>query len=160
MADNIIEALFNVQQKGLKPVKGGTNPHFKSKYVTLDSLLEVVIPALAEEDVLLLQTLCDIEGTPAINTALVHVPSQNTLEARTPMVFAKADPQGVGSAITYYRRYALMALLGLVGEEDDDGNKASSPAPKISRKLARGASAAKAEAVAPGADDSFGGGLF
>jgi hypothetical protein len=68
-----------------------------------------------------------------------------------PLLLAKSDPQGQGSAITYARRYALMAVLGLVADEDDDGNKASAAKPKPKRAAPkRNAKAAEAQAEAEG----------
>lgn len=106
--------------------KDSTNPHFRNKYASLSNILEVVTPVL---------TVCKLSviqiptGTNTLETILLHESGEWIGEAFT-MPPVKNDPQGVGSAITYARRYALGAILSLNIDTDDDGNAASQSAAK------------------------------
>jgi hypothetical protein len=62
---------------------------------------------------------------PSLRTDIVHVPTGETLTGNIPLVLQKDDPQGVGSALTYYKRYSILSILGLTADEDDDGQAAS-----------------------------------
>jgi hypothetical protein len=109
------------------------NPHFKNKYVSLNAVLEGVLPVLQKHNILLTQWPDEIHGQPGLVTKLTWVSGDktDTLEAVTPLVLAKATPQEFGSALTYFRRYAILSILGLVGDEDDDAEVASpKPTPK------------------------------
>lgn len=120
----LIEKLLEIQAEGTKLVKDAKNPHFKNEYITLDSLLDVMLPILNEKGILLIQMPTAVGPNPALQTALVDAESGETYEGTMPLVLQKADPQGVGSAITYARRYMLMSALGLVADADDDGEAA------------------------------------
>lgn len=130
-------------QAQLKPAsKDGMNPHFKSPYATLQSVWGVARAALTPNGLAVSQTFTATDGdTLAISTTLMHTSGQwigGTLTIKP----TKADPQGIGSAITYGRRYALAAILGIVADEDDDGNAASAPrhtepARTVSRPIAQ-----------------------
>lgn len=107
-----------------KPVKkDSTNPHFRSKFASLESVLEATNEALAAEGLAVVQFPSSKKGFPTLRTILVHT-SGESLEDEMLLNAVKNDPQGQGSAITYARRYALMSVLGLAAE-DDDGNTAS-----------------------------------
>lgn len=129
MADGIERALFAAQEDLLKLElkKDARNPHFKNSYITLDELLEKVIPVLRQHEILLMQPPVETGlGDLALRTILYHIPSDSEVVSTLPLnKLQKDDPQGQGSAITYARRYALMSLLGLTADEDDDGNAAS-----------------------------------
>lgn len=114
--------------------KDKTNPHFKSKYTSLDILVEKVEPVL-EAHGLVWTTMPGflVDCGPVLHYQLLHVESGGGIEGTMPLLLAKKDPQGQGSAITYARRYALCAVLNLVADEDDDGNSASEP-PKPAAK--------------------------
>jgi hypothetical protein len=116
-------------QADLKPVaKTATNPFFKSKYAPLTEVMESVQPLLAKHKLAVSQFVTHLNGASALRTILIHESGQ-LLQDIQPLLLVKQDPQGQGSAITYARRYGLMAVLGLVADEDDDGNAASRPAP-------------------------------
>lgn len=132
-------ALLAVQAEAPTLQKSAINPHFHSSYVPLDKLHETVIPLLNKHG--LVWVTYPVWGTreavPCLVYRLRHVDSGEELGATMLLMIDKANPQGQGSAITYARRYALMAVLGLVADEDDDGNKASKPSrakakPKLS----------------------------
>jgi len=101
--------------------KDSTNPHFRNKYASLSNILEVVTPVLTACKLSIIQIPT---GTNTLETILLHESGEWIGEAFT-MPPVKNDPQGVGSAITYARRYALGAVLSLNIDADDDGNAAS-----------------------------------
>lgn len=103
--------------------KDSKNPFFKSNYFDINKLIQEVKPELNKLGLVLLQPLSHIEGHSAIKTLLIDTEGGETIEDITPLP-TNTDPQKMGSAITYYRRYALQSLLFLQAE-DDDGNKAS-----------------------------------
>lgn len=122
----IAQALHAFQAEGIALQKNAINPHFGSRFIALDTLMEKVLPALNKHGLALVQAPSHIDGTPALATTLIHVESGEQIQTVMPLMLAKNDPQGQGSAITYARRYALMAILGLVADTDDDANSASS----------------------------------
>jgi hypothetical protein len=114
-------------QIAIDPItKDSSNPFFKSKYATLSNILKAIKGPLLENGLTFVQFP---DGENGLTTRLMHS-SGEWMEATYQMKPAKADPQGLGSAITYQRRYSLGAVLGLDIEDDDDGNAASTPAPK------------------------------
>lgn len=114
-------------QADLVPVgKTAENPFFKSKYADLPSVMQAVQPLLANHKLAVSQFITNIDGQSALRTILMHESGQS-IEDVMPLLLPKEDPQGQGSAITYARRYSFMAVLGVVADEDDDGNKASKP---------------------------------
>ena len=116
-------------QKDLGTVKKGSiNPFYNSSYVEINSLLKEVLPVLQKHGILLAQPLGGVDGKPAITTVLIDAESGETISG-TAIMPEIADPQKAGGAITYFRRYGLLSILGL-GSEDDDANAASGAAPK------------------------------
>ena len=116
---NINEKLFNLQQEIGTVSKDASNPFYKSKYFDINSLIKQLQPLLKKHRLLLLQPIEEdmvvsklicVDGTGATISGL-----------KLPVI---ADPQKLGSCITYYRRYTLSSLLGLQAE-DDDANAAS-----------------------------------
>lgn len=105
--------------------KTDANPFFKSKYAGLPSILEVVLPVLHKNGLYLTQSPITDGDRIGIKTMILHTESGESLEGTFTVNLAKNDPQGAGSAITYCRRYALVSMLGLNVDEDDDGNHAS-----------------------------------
>lgn len=105
--------------------KDGINPHFKSAYATLPAVLQLVRPKLAEHGICIIQSPAMRGNNCVVVSRLVHN-SGEWIEGEAEAPLAKQDPQGVGSAITYLRRYSIMALC-CIGAEDDDANAASQP---------------------------------
>lgn len=105
--------------------KDSVNPHYKNSYVSLEKLMEVTVPVLHEHEVVLLQLPTTVGDRPALKTTLLHVPTGESIEDTMLLMLDKENPQGQGSAITYARRYSLMSILGLVADEDDDGEAAT-----------------------------------
>jgi hypothetical protein len=117
---------FLKAQKAMEPVrKSATNPAFRSKYADLGALVEAVLPALHENGFGLMQPPHSDGALVEVETLLVHE-SGGYVRSILGLRPTKQDPQGVGSAITYARRYALQGLAG-IAPEDDDGNAASAP---------------------------------
>lgn len=115
---------FLAAQKAQEAVKkANTNPAFKSKYADLAGVVEAVVPALNEAGIAYMQLPTNDGELVGVTTILIHE-SGATCTGTLHMKPAKADPQGVGSAITYARRYALLAITG-AAPEDDDGAAAS-----------------------------------
>ena len=104
--------------------KTAVNPFFKSKYASLADILDVIRQPLTDNGLSFVQFP---KGKYCLETMLMHVSGEWISESYE-MQPTKNDPQGAGSVITYQRRYALGAILGLNIDEDDDGNKGSQPA--------------------------------
>lgn len=122
----VFAALVKAQAEMPTAPKDGNNPHFKSKYATLQSIAETAKPILKKNGLAICQTFETACDGVSIITSLVH----ESGEYITGSLFLKPtknDPQGYGSAITYGRRYAMAAILGIVADEDDDANAASEP---------------------------------
>jgi hypothetical protein len=110
-------------------VKGKENPHFKSKYADLSAVWEACREALTTNGLAVIQSPGPIaEGRLEMTTMLVHSSGEWIRGALT-IPLGKVDAQAYGSAVTYARRYALAAFVG-VSPEDDDGNAAAKAAPK------------------------------
>ena len=108
-------------------VKSATNPFFKSKYATLDAVVDAVKPPLLAQGIVVVQGVQDAEGGVGIETMLLHKSGQ-WISSTLRLPASKEDAQGYGSAISYGRRYGLMAICG-VPAEDDDANAATASAP-------------------------------
>lgn len=123
---NLASALLKAQQEIGTVLKTATNPYFKSTYADLSAVIDAVKEPLNKHGIAFLQAVDKGESgeMPVIDTILLHESGQY-LSTRTPVFCAKPnDPQAFGSGITYSKRYALQALLGLP-TEDDDGNAAT-----------------------------------
>jgi hypothetical protein len=118
----LAEALVKFQAEVENVSKDGKNPFFKSKYATLENVISTAKPSLTKNGLSFMQ-LPEGEG---MTTIIMHT-SGEFIEAWAALELKDKTPQGQGSAITYMRRYALSAALGLATEEDDDGNAASKP---------------------------------
>jgi hypothetical protein len=120
----IATALVKAQKAFGPALKSSTNPHFKSRYADLAACVEAVISGLNDNGIALIQKCHNCDNGVMVETVLIHE-SGEMLECGTLHVPAsKQDPQGYGSALTYARRYSLMAACG-IAPEDDDGNSAS-----------------------------------
>jgi hypothetical protein len=120
----IATALVKAQKAFGPALKSSTNPHFKSRYADLAACVEAVIAGLNDNGIALIQKCYDCTDGVMVETMFIHE-SGEMLECGILHVPAsKQDPQGYGSALTYARRYSLMAACG-IAPEDDDGNQAS-----------------------------------
>lgn len=126
--DGLLPALLAFQADAPHIPLDATNPHFTSRFSSLPNILKIVRPKLAEHG-LVWTTLPSIgESGPTLRYRLAHAPTGEAIDGEMPLMLAKPDPQGLGSALTYARRYALCAVLSLAGDDDDDGNAGSTPA--------------------------------
>jgi len=123
---SIYHKLHKAKQEMGKVTKGANNPFFKSKYADLNSILEVVEPALLKYDLLLIQPI--IDGN--VHSRIVDIESGEFVDSylQLPSI---ADPQKIISSVTYFRRACLQSLLSLQAV-DDDGNEASKAKKTIS----------------------------
>ena len=112
---------LNKVQGLLEPVsKDSVNPHFKSKYADLAEVLNTVRPVFASCGLSFVQMPSFLDGVVSVETMLVHESGEWISETASSPI-TKQDAQGVGSAITYLRRYSLAAFAG-IAQEDDDAN--------------------------------------
>lgn len=118
--DEVLPALHKARSLFVKVKKDKQNSHLKNKYATLDSVLDAITPALTDNNLMLMQDMIESEATNRIKveTTVLHISGQWVkFYAELPIV--KNDPQGVGSAFTYARRYAAAAAFGLSQADDD-----------------------------------------
>jgi hypothetical protein len=128
---NLIKALIAFQASVGKIKKGSNNPYFKSKYASLNDILDIITEPLNAAGLSIVQFP---EGTNTLTTRLMHITGE-WMEGNYFMQPTKLDPQSFGSVITYQRRYALGSILSLNIDEDDDGNKASEPAKQVKKPV-------------------------
>ena len=140
---NLTLALSTVQGKMSHAVKDSANPFFKSKYADLESVWDVCRSLLSENGLAVMQFPGDINfvqlekdngdvniATKMSLTTIISHKSGEFISQEMSVPVTKPDAQGAGSALTYMRRYALAAVVGVV-QADDDGNAASSPKPVV-----------------------------
>ena len=120
---NWLQDLCNAQQEMGPLLKDESNPHFKSKYASLKSVYETVLPVMNKHGFALYSKSGTDEVGPFVRTVLAHTSGEG-IDTIHYLVLDKNNMQGVGSAITYARRYGAMELCG-VAPEDDDGNASS-----------------------------------
>ncbi len=120
---NIAKALMTFHLKVGKVNKDATNPFLKNKYASLSNILDAIQIPLTESGLTFVQFPAGENG---LTTILMHAESGEYFMCNYDMAPVKNDPQGRGSVITYQRRYALGAILGLNIDDDDDGNHGSS----------------------------------
>jgi len=121
---NIASALVRAQRGFAPALKTSTNPHFRSKYVDLAGCIEAVVDALNAAGIALIQRTSEDNTGVTVETVFVHESGEMMECGKLHVPASKQDPQGYGSALTYARRYSLMAAAG-IAPEDDDGNAAS-----------------------------------
>lgn len=129
----IAAALVKAQRQFGPALKSSSNPHFKSKYADLAACVEAVIDGLNANGIALVQKQHPSDTGVAVETIFVHESGETFSAGVLTVPAAKQDPQGYGSALTYARRYSLMAACG-IAPEDDDGNAARGPAAKTAKK--------------------------
>jgi hypothetical protein len=116
---NLYLKLAEVKREVGKVSKNSKNPHFKNTYADLNALIDAVEPILLEKGLLMLQPIQNGNVT----TIIIDCENNESVESSIALPVLN-DPQKLGSAITYFRRYTLQSLLSLQAE-DDDANKAS-----------------------------------
>jgi len=129
----IAAALAKAQANMGKALKANKNDHFRSKYADLGNVMDACLPALNEAGIAVIQPIGSDEQGLYVKTVFIHGESGEDIQCRVPLILGKNDMQGFGSAVTYARRYGLMAMAG-IAPEDDDGNAAAASAPKPVRQ--------------------------
>jgi len=129
--NKIAPAFIKAKREFAPALKDKTNPAFKSKYADLGACIDAVEGALLNNGIAFIQeTFEDATGV-TVETVFMHESGELMRCGKLHVPAAKQDPQGYGSALTYARRYSLMAACG-IAPEDDDGNAASKPRAKQS----------------------------
>lgn len=114
-------------QAAMKPAEfDKVNPAFKSKYASHASITHAALPALNANGIAVIQG-CSADGQKVEITTLLAHASGEWISSTLTVNATQGTPQGIGSAITYGKRYALSAMVGVVADDDDDGEKASAP---------------------------------
>jgi hypothetical protein len=122
-----IAKAFVAAKKDFAPaLKTSSNPHFRSKYADLAGCLEAVNDALLGHGIAVFQETALCEDGVIVETVFLHESGETLRGGKLHVPASKQDPQGYGSALTYARRYSIMAACGIAAE-DDDGNAASRP---------------------------------
>ena len=121
--NDLVSALVKASAEIKTAKKDAENPFFKSRYSDLPSIVEACKSALLKNNLVVTQSTTLVNGVTALVTTLHHTSGQ-WIRGYYPVTAVKADPQAMGSAITYARRYALSAIVGVVSEDDDDGESA------------------------------------
>ena len=121
---HIASALVKAQQAFGPALKSSSNPHFRSKYADLSAVVEAVIDGLNKNGIAMLQLTHECDNGVIVETMFVHESGETLSGGKLHVPATKQDAQGYGSALTYARRYSLMAATG-IAPEVDDGNAAS-----------------------------------
>ena len=132
----LAKALGTFQSEVKQPEKDGNNPHFKSKYVTLDGTVKAIHDCAPKHGLSYTQMPVSTENGVGVVTVIFHVSGQFIEFDPFILPLEKKTAQGVGSATTYARRYSLSAAFGIVSDLDDDGNEATENAPQSKPQLA------------------------
>ena len=135
-SENVAElakALSEFQGKMTAVKKDAINPFYKSKYATLDTIWETIRKPLSDSGLSVAQTMGLSGDKSILETTLYHT-SGEWISGTQLVNPVKDDPQSLGSAISYARRYSLSAILGIVADEDDDANIATKPETKAPEK--------------------------
>lgn len=145
------KAFAKTQKEMKQPLKDANNPFFKSKYVPLENVVEAITESASKNGLSFTQyPSSDEAGNVTVGTLVMHESGEWIEYDPIKMKPVKNDPQSIGSAITYAKRYALSAIFGITSDQDDDGNEATQtkkqPAkqqaqasdPRIDKKLAQG----------------------
>jgi hypothetical protein len=120
----IASALVKAQKAFGPALKSSSNPHFRSRYADLSACVEAVIDALNNNGIAMMQRVSPSDNGVIVETVLIHESGETITNGQLHVPATKHDAQGYGSALTYARRYSLMAACG-IAPEDDDGNAAS-----------------------------------
>jgi hypothetical protein len=128
--DKIAGALVAVQAAMKPAIKDATNPHFRSKYADLGAIWEACREPLTKNGIFTGQDVTGDCATVAVTTRLIHTSGQWVEFGPLVIPLTKGDAQAVGSGVSYGKRYALAAALGIIAEDDDDGNTATASASK------------------------------
>lgn len=140
----IFDRLLSAQERIGVISKDQTNPFYEHKYADINTIIDMVKPILNDEGLLLLQPLSNIDGKPAIKTIIMCKDGEIS---DTIVLPEDQNPQKIGSAITYFRRYALQSMLFMQAEDDDGNAAAPQSAPKKEQPKAQPEQAGSAKEI-------------
>ena len=121
--DEFFSALSKAQGELQAAKKDSFNPFFKSTYSSLPAVMESCKDVLAKNNLSIVQSVSILDGKNVLITTLGHASGQ-WMRSISPIVVTKNDAQGFGTGMSYARRYALAAIVGIVTDDDDDGESA------------------------------------
>jgi hypothetical protein len=147
----IASALVKAQKEFGPALKSSTNPAFRSRYADLSACVEAVIDALNNNDIFMMQPTHECDSGVIVETIFIHSSGEQISSGKLHVPATKHDAQGYGSALTYARRYSLMAACG-IAPEDDDGNSASKQPPAKATSAPAAPAAQKAPVRVEGED--------
>ena len=127
--NELAKSLVKAQAAMNHAAKDSKNPHFKSAYSSLASVIDAVRPALSGNGLAFVQKLHTADGGVAVETVLIHESGQEMSCGTLFIPASKQDAQGFGSALSYAKRYSLQSALG-IASADDDGEAAAKSPPK------------------------------
>jgi hypothetical protein len=130
----LYQAIQQVQQNAPTVDKSANNPFFNSKYADLPAIWKAIKDLMGENGLIVVNLIKSTEQGDFITTQIIHAETGGLIESTSKIMLSKSTAQEYGSYITYMRRYALSSMLGLVTDEDDDGNEASKKAPQKAQK--------------------------
>ena len=137
---NNLSGLFAAMAKAQLAVrsvsKDGSNPHFRSSYVTLDSILAGPVKVFNQHGIAIMQLPSLADNRISVRTVLAHANGAN-IQSDLSLPCDLNNPHKVGSTLTYLKRFSLTSILGIPGEEDDDGNAAAGVSSRPNGKLNR-----------------------
>lgn len=129
------KAFAKTQKEMKQPLKDANNPFFKSKYVPLENVVEAITESASKNGLSFTQfPSSDEAGNVTVGTLVMHESGEWIEYDPIKMKPVKNDPQSIGSAITYAKRYALSAIFGITSDQDDDGNEATQAKDKPAKK--------------------------
>lgn len=128
--DALAKALAKANKGVKNPQKNATNPHFRNKYATLDSVIDAYKSSYLDNGITVLENPQTVDGKVGVEITLLHESGQYITHDPFMLPPGKNDAQGHGSSITYCRRYALSAVMNIAADEDDDGHGASQGKPQ------------------------------
>ena len=132
--NNIAPAFIKAKRAFGPALKEKNNPAFRSKYADLGACIDAVEDALLANGIAFIQETFDDSTGVTVETVFLHESGESMRCGKLHVPASKQDPQGYGSALTYARRYSLMAACG-IAPEDDDGNAASKRASPIAQSF-------------------------
>jgi hypothetical protein len=119
------KAIVSAQSELKNPAMDAVNPHFRSRFASLIAVRDAVLPVFNKHGLAIIQKSVQVESGVGVNTVILHEDGES-MDCGTMSIPVKDNnPQAYCSAMTYVRRYTLQSVAGVVGDPDDDGNKAA-----------------------------------
>lgn len=152
---NILSALVQAEMEMPAPRKDAVNPHFNSKYSTLQELLRCVKPALLRHGIRMKMDIVTRDNEVGAKITLQHISGEIVENEPVFMPVQKCTPQGRASAITYAQRYAICACFSIAGlESDDDANTAEDEVKKSNMRIQKKKTESVQETCVPSKQDA------